>query len=199
MNDSMRVADQRWLYRSDFEGAVLGRDDPPELSDECWGYLEDWEIHARQLIPPPDRAQRATAELIAARVRSATGTHAAERELRRTVERQQATINRLLAFVPTRSGSLQSERLGALISRLTEVARTSFANEDVQVTAEIEDDDDTTAYHRLIVEVPVSDEFDVSAFATASARLDVFLAEAVTATELQAIRLLIEPRIISEP
>jgi hypothetical protein len=195
MHDSMPVSGERWLHRSDLNASAFGREDPQSLSDDCWEYLEDWEEHAKQLIPTPERAQRATAELIAARIRAATGSHAAERELRRTVERQQATINRLLAFVPTRSGAVDTSRLAAIVENIRTAAETIFHVPQIEVTEELEPEDDTTAYHRITVEIPVTPEFDVALFFQRTTELDHFVANELSDEEIHAIRVLIEPRV----
>lgn len=193
MHNAIPVSGQRWLHRADFDNPGFGREDPPGLGNECWEYLESWEEHAEQLIPTPERAQRATAELIAARVRAATGPHALDRELRRTVERQQATITKLLAFVPTRSGMIAEGRLMELSALVEAAAQEIFQVRKVDVILESEPDDDTTACHRVTVKVHVDSAFDVAWFSDRTLDLDGFVVAETSEEEIQALRVFVEP------
>lgn len=201
MTDAIQIRENRWLHRADLERHPFGRTDPAELIDECWEELE------AQSAAPQDnvRPLKATGKLVAGRVRAAAGMHASsDTELRRVVEQQQeiiqqqqGAINRLLAFVPTRTRTLEDARLAEIFAIVSQTTSELFEGHKQSIAIAPETDDDTPACHRFLVDVVFMAEFDPADFVGRVVELNRRVAEALSVEEFQALRIFVEPEFTS--
>src|SRR5690606_13044821 len=123
------------------------------------------------------------------------GSLRVELDSRSIIQRQRDTIDRLLAFVPTRAAAVPEERLNEIVDQVTEwvVALFPAAGAPVIRVAE-EVESDTKACHRITVSVMLDNSFDARTFARLAFQLHRQFAEVLSQDELQAIRLIVEPR-----
>lgn len=187
MSNALNVRQNRWIIQSDFARPISGREDPDDLIEECWHHLE---VSAEQPHVVGRGRFVTSSELIAARIHAAAGGGTPVDELRELVVRQQATIDRLLAFVPTRARPLSSARLEWLIELLNELCTRLFDNHRINVTEE--DDPESDACHRITIDVAPASEIDPEAFVAATIRLLAEVAGSVSEQEFEAIRILVE-------
>lgn len=201
MADSIQIRTNRWLHRADFDRDPFGRADPAELIDDCWEQLESQA--AEPLTPASsDRPLKATGKLVAARVRASAGVHsAADPELKRLIEQQQriirqqqGAIDRLLAFVPTRTRILEQSRLTEIVENVSKAVSHFFTGQEYTTTVSPETDEDTPACHRVVLEIVYASNFDSADFVERVAGLQRHMAETLSVEEFQSLRVFVEPR-----
>lgn len=179
----------RWLHKRDLVHDIPGRRDEADVTDGCWDFLEaTYSDDAERAT----RASKATNELLAAKLRSRTRSRQSPAELLARIEAQQRTIDRLLAFVPTRAHLITGERLSEITGEVREAAVKLFDPARVIVRATNEPDTDTTACHRIAVEVAYGDDFDPGVFAVNVFELQRTVAASLTPEEFEAVRLIVD-------
>jgi len=191
MTKTFKASEDGWIDWKDFVRPIIGREDPSDLIDQCWEYLAD--EHAAPPSAQPAHPKKVAGELVAAKIRASAIGIGPDSDLRRQVQRQQVAIDRLLAFVPKRMRRIPPERLGEIAREIARVAREVFGVDGVIVTASDESDEDTVACHRVLVDVPVADAFDVEGFVRSTMDLNRSAAALLSPEEFQAVRLFIEP------
>lgn len=187
---AINVGPRGWIHFGDLSRDIPGRADPEELAKECWEYLVS--VHGSERSTSAHRDMKTASELVSAKIRGSLRT---ELDSRSIIKRQRDTIDRLLAFVPTRAAAVPEDRLNEIVGRLAEWVVALFPAEGAPVIMLAEEaESDTKACHRITVSVSLHDSFDVGAFAPLAFQLHRQLAEVLTQDELQAIRLIVEPR-----
>lgn len=180
-----------WIHRDDFDREIPGRVDDPSMRDHCWRYLEDtYGEQEASIDEQRAQASRATGELIAARERAKTTRPA--RETEGEVEALRKTVDHLLVYVPARAAPLPAERFETIVTLIRDSATTAFGAGHVAVDAFPEPDLDTSACHRIAVEVQPAAEFDAGEFAAKSFALHRLLAHSLTPEEFRAVRLTVD-------
>lgn len=184
----------RWIHRQDLESDPSGREDTAEHKAVCLEYLVDPTASS----PPSEGAalaQRVQAQLVAARVRDATSTRA---DLERRLEQANATIDRLLAFVPARAPQIPEPRLDELVSGLLRSVTANFPSASlVAVVVAQELDRDTEACHKITLKIELPDSVEASAIAAGIQAAHRYFAQAASVNERLAVRLIVAPTIVT--
>lgn len=190
-----KVFKERWLSDRDLAKSPFGRDDPPELIEQCGDYLSQRTTGEHAAIDLSSTADRKTkAALVSAQVQASVQARLPTRDLERRLALAEATIDRLLAFVPARAKEIRDTRLDAIVEELSaKAAELLPGSRRVRVSVTPEADVDSAACHRIIVSLVVPTTLDANRFAGASTELHRWLAAATDVDEYKAIRLLIEP------
>ncbi|MBK6845752.1 MAG: hypothetical protein IPG88_26355 [Gemmatimonadetes bacterium] len=195
---------KRWISRDDFTSSAAAREDEVGLADSCWVYLNTratGEFEAIEQAPRGDDT-RLLADLVAASIQVSVQRRAEEFEGRQSrthhleslLAAANATIDRLLAFVPARAAALPAERLAVLADIVVDSTRARVPGaENVAVTVTPEQDPNVSASHRLGVRFHVPTQTDLSALAQQIQGIFTDLAGQTTGEEFESLRLLIDP------
>ena len=177
---------QEW----DVARPVWGRDDPADVIARCADGIRH-HMTERYDLPPPtrDSAIRASQEIIAAKM--AAGPRL---ELERKVREQAIVIDRLLAFVPSRARTLDSDRMQQIVHNLHEAAEELLGNRSIWSAILPETDEETFAAHRFVLTIECDPAEDMASFAASAFDLHRKLSQIVSRDEYMAIRLVIEPK-----
>lgn len=192
----IEVREGRWLHFDDLAREIPGREDSPETIELCWRYLASGaERKTANALRSPELARTVMAEVVAARVRASTVMRLSPQEIEERLEAQDAAIDRLLAFVPTRAAALSPKRLDRLGQLVQGIAAEVFRGAGTRLSITREEAADSAACHRLVLEVDQGSDLDPMEFVRASAFVHARLAQSVSSDEFQAVRLFIEPNL----
>ena len=181
-----------WVHRSDIVKRIPGREDPPDLAENCWGYLTKNHLVEQQAVSQA-AARKAAPALVAAKVRLAT-IRATQSEVERKLAERDAVISRLLAFVPTRAKPIDPARLELIVARLMHRAAKLFPeSRQIRASTHEETDEDTEACESIVMTIAQDTEADPEAFVAAVSSLHRFLAEDLSSEEYKAVNLVVEP------
>lgn len=175
-----------WAYPEDLGRSTFGREDPPELVERCISYFSRGGAS--------HRAHKAKGRLISAKTRGRlvqTKRKAGSESLREALDEAEATINRLLAFVPRRAPEIPSERLQEIGREVVAKARDLFQVDVVPIVTP-ETDEDSQAAHRLTVVAPPG-EMEPAEWARRSFVLHRYIAGMLTMPERESLRLSVKP------
>lgn len=187
MREAISIREKRWLFQDDLARPIAGRDDPDDVVEECWHHLEA----AAERAEHQRRGRFSTSSaLIAARIHASAGSATSE-DLPEVIRRQQAAIDRLLAFVPTRAKPLSASRIAGVQDQLEQASTELFGEHRILV--DDEDDTDSIACHRFTVEAKMRDDFDPALFVAATTELFKRLAQRLSEEEYEALRVIVEP------
>lgn len=183
-----------WIHRRDLEAEIPGRPDTGEHRAICAEYLEDVSGSGVVRARLPGKARQARAVLAAAQVRAAASA-SREAELEGKLELAHQTIDRLLAFVPARAASPDPSRVRAALRAVSDVLQALLPNgSTVTAVATPESDTDTEACTRLVVSFRApgleNNPAEIARLAIEGHRA---FAQATTAVERVALRLIVEP------
>jgi hypothetical protein len=188
------VSPDRHISQWDLARPFAGRQDEPELVDICWRYLV--ERQDRELRPEESEQsqRRANAEVVSARILAAAKSSVSTAELSRRLGDAEATIDRLLAFVPTRSALIGSDRLRELslaVAKSLETVLPKIRRIESSISPETEVD--TDACHRIAILV-LHDSLAEADEMFAKAEIAAHRALAVNSNqaELQSVRLIVD-------
>lgn len=190
----LRLSPTQSIGYWDLARVTAGREDAPELIDRCWQYLEERNTNEFRVVSL-DRTgvKRTKAELVAAHVQTEIASRGGISSLQRRLADAEATIDRLLAFVPVRSGDLGRERLDMIVQELlATVARELHGVSRTTVQVVDESDPETTACHRMMLTVDWDVDNDPIGLASAVTLLHQRFAQLITPAEFPSINLLVE-------
>jgi hypothetical protein len=198
---------KRWIGREDFTSSDAARGDDVALARSCWEYLSHrttGEFEAVRIAPQGNET-RLLADLVAASIQASVQRRASEIEARSSnVERLEsllasanATIDRLLAFVPSRAAVLSAERMAVLADCLGDITRQRVPNAlNVTVTSIPEQDPNSSASHRVTVRFQVAGSPDMTALSEQIRAIFADLVEQTTSDEFEALRLFVDPEFV---
>jgi hypothetical protein len=190
----LRLTDDKTISYWDIK-RTPGRDDPPHLIDTCWRYLDE-RTTGENRIPTsdPQSDRKIRSEIATAHLQAGFGSRGAITSLQKRLADAETTIDRLLAFVPTRARDLATQRLNEITKHLLDRAAQLFPDSNrTFVQIQEESDPDTPACHRLQLSIDVDVSKDPTTFAHGVTSLHRALVEVTTPQELSSLRLLVEP------
>lgn len=183
-----------WLTRDDIAFPVPGKDDPKELIERCWAYLK-----RRQAFSPqaPDLNKAVRAALLAAVPRQHPEVRSLAKQLARqqeTSDRQEATIDRLLAMLQPRAQPIAHERLAEISAEVRNKAQEVFSEHcrRIQISVTDESDADFESRHCLMVEVLPNETAKTNQLFKSESALHQFLVERLSSYELKAVVLMVQ-------
>lgn len=180
----------RWICEEDLATPIAGRDDSESVVWGCIRYLRARSRGGVRMVAAgvDEKARNA---LVHARVQTAAISPRV-RELERQLIQQEATITRLLAFVPARFGAVHPARLQEIVELVKTTAEATFADHRVETRVLDEREAGTEACHRIEVVVHLTFVAAVESLVAAEVALRTKLVEFVSGDELRALRLLID-------
>lgn len=191
MSTDMRTP---WLTHADIAFPVPGKDDPKELIEECWAYFKRRQTFSAQA---PDLNKAVRAAILAAVPQQHSEVRILAEQLARqqeTSDRQEATIDRLLAMLQPRAKPIPLQRLVEIQTDITRKAEEVFSDYSRQVAVSITDepDGDYESRHHLAVDVMLTENVKLKQLLDCESTLHRFLVERLSKGELTAVLLVVQ-------
>jgi hypothetical protein len=183
-----------WCRLEDILAPIPGREDPESMIEAAKRYLLRAEITGVHRVHSESRAKRAQARVAASIVQqSASRVRKPDGALEQQLADAHATIDRLLAFVPSRAPGISKERIYQIASALIAATRELIPVSEPIALVGPEEDPESEARDRIAIHFKVPADYELGDLSNAIFRIHRRLAELTTPMEHRAIHLSVEP------
>lgn len=183
-----------WLTYEDVAFPIPGKDDPKHVIENCWTHLRRRQLHGTE---PRDLSASIRAAVLGAVHRQTPEIRSLARELdqqQEMIQRQEATIDRLLAMLQPRAQPIAHERLAEIIAEVRNKAQEVFSelSRQIQMSVTDESDADFESRHCLMVDVSPNKTAKTNQLFKSESALHQFLVERLSSYELKAVVLMVQ-------
>jgi hypothetical protein len=187
-----KVGDQRFVHSHDLMASIPGREDSHEEKAFCNAYLERREA-ARHHGTTQIAVLKAQSAIATAFVRASAFKAPRDADLEQNLAAANKTIDRLLAYVPTRAAKIDTARLDELVTALCDSAVSAFPGlSSAVVMSSLETALGTQACHRISIRLTVPGQTTARQVVEGIKSVHRTLATRATDHELAAINLIVE-------
>ncbi len=183
-----------WLTYEDVALPIPGKDDPGHVIENCWVHLRRRQMYGTQ---SRDVSASIRAAVLDAVHRKTPEIRSLARELsqqQEMIQRQEATIDRLLAMLQPRAQPIAHERLAEISAEVRDKAQEVFSehSRQIQISVADESDADFESRHCLMVEVLPNETAKANQLFKSESALHQFLVERLSSYELKAVVLTVQ-------